>query len=237
MQLSGVHSANLYRASRINHCFRLAPFPRENREPAEHPEGIAHYDQLPLDDESVDVTILHHVLEFSPNPHQILKEAARVTIARGYVIIVGFNPLSFAGMWQPFGALLGMGGIYNRRMLRAGRINDWLEFLDFSCLNVRQIFHNLPINNYRYLNSSKFIERWAKNNVTPGMSFIIVARKDKVGMTPLRPKWEKSGLLGAIPISKQAIRQQAARQQKSPQFRDKRARNVIPFSRRGSRIS
>ncbi len=27
MQLSSVHDANLYRASRINHCFSLAPYP------------------------------------------------------------------------------------------------------------------------------------------------------------------------------------------------------------------
>lgn len=227
MQLSSVHSANLYRASRINHCFRLAPYHRENGDPAEQPQGIAFYDDLPLEDESVDVTILHHVLEFSTNPHQIIKEAARVTITRGYVIIVAFNPFGLSGLWQPFGALLGKGGIYNRRVLRAGRVADWLEFLDFSCLNTRQIFHNLPINNYRFLKSSKFIEHWAKNNFLPGMSFLMVARKDKVGLTPIRPKWEKAKLLGSIPVSKQAMRQPFPRDTK----RLPKKGAVIPFPR------
>lgn len=206
MQLSSVHSANLFRASRINHCFRIAPCRHINDNAEEHPEAFAHYDQLPFEDESIDVTILHHVLEFSQNPHQILKEASRVTIARGYVIIVAFNPWSLSGLWQPIGSLFSRKGIYRRRVLRAGRIEDWLEFLDFSCLNTKQIFHNLPINNHRYLHSSKAVERWFNNDVMPGMSFVMVARKDKVGLTPIRPKWAESSLLGGIPMTKQAMR-------------------------------
>ena len=206
MQLSTVRGADLSSFSRINHCYCIAPeYDGDEEKHAIH--GVANFEELPFEDEMVDVTVLHHVLEFSQNPHQVLKEAARVTIPRGYVIIVAFNPLSVAGLFQKFGALFGFSGISRRRTLSVGRMRDWLEFLDFSCASTKNVFHNFPVNNSRYLASTRFFEKLSfKNKMPGGMSVVMVARKDKAGLTPIKPKWEKSGLLDAIPVAKQAIR-------------------------------
>ncbi|MFL0802812.1 MAG: class I SAM-dependent methyltransferase [Agarilytica sp.] len=221
MQLSSVKNANFGSSSRINHCFSLAPAEPNSGENM-HNQGVANFDELPLPDEFVDVTVLHHVLEFSENPHQVLKEAARVTIPRGYIIIVAFNPLSLAGLVHKLSTILGGGGVSKRRSLRQGRMKDWLEFLDFSCVTTRNVFHNLPINNARFLSSTQILEKLRyKNKMPGGMSFVMVARKDKAGLTPLKPQWEKSSILNAMPIAKQAMKGKVAKECMVLPFREK----------------
>src|SRR5205085_2507192 len=53
--------------------------------------------QLPLASQSVDLVALPHVLEFHPNPHEVLREAERVLMPEGQVVISGFNSLS---LWR-----------------------------------------------------------------------------------------------------------------------------------------
>ena len=49
---------------------------------------------LPFASQSIDLVVLPHALEFSDDPHQILREVERVLIPEGQVIICGFNPAS-----------------------------------------------------------------------------------------------------------------------------------------------
>src|SRR6266478_5707020 len=53
--------------------------------------------QLPLASQSIDLVALPHVLEFSAQPHAILREAERVLMPEGSIVISGFNPLSLWG--------------------------------------------------------------------------------------------------------------------------------------------
>ncbi len=205
MQLSSVKGLDLSGASRINHCFSVAP-KSESDQNCGDVQCVANFDELPFEDEMIDVTVLHHVLEFSKNPQQVVKEAARVTIPRGYVIFVVFNPLSIAGLFQPLASLLNFSPISRRRALRAGRMRDWLELLDFSCVATRDVFHSLPINSARFLGSIGYLDKLKfKGKIPGGLSYVLVARKDKVGLTPIKPKWDSSRLLDAMPIPKQAI--------------------------------
>ena len=54
-------------------------------------------DFLPFADMSLDLLLLPHRLEFSERPHQTLREAARVMMHEGHLLISGFNPLSAWG--------------------------------------------------------------------------------------------------------------------------------------------
>jgi SAM-dependent methyltransferase len=55
-------------------------------------------DQLPIANESVDVLILPHLLEFEDNPRQVLQEAARILKSEGTCYLLVFNPWSVRGM-------------------------------------------------------------------------------------------------------------------------------------------
>ena len=50
--------------------------------------------ELPFDSASIDLVVLPHVLEFSPQPHQVLREVERVLVPEGSVVVNGFNPYS-----------------------------------------------------------------------------------------------------------------------------------------------
>lgn len=209
MQLSVVPNEKLYASSRINHCFSLSPIKMQSntagRSSSNCVQALSEYESLPFEDEVIDVSLLHHVLEFSDNPQHVLKEAARVTIPNGYIVLLGFNPMSLIGLIKPFAQLLDSSVIWHRKNLRIGRIKDWLEFLDFSCQEIRYTSFNLPINNRRYLAHSRYVRRLFVGRGLPvGGIYCLVARKDKVGLTPIRPTWNRKRLIGVVPIPKRS---------------------------------
>src|SRR5690606_11525641 len=55
-------------------------------------------DELPFRDQSVDLVTLPHVVEFSDDPHQLLREVDRVLRPEGRVVLTGFNPISLWGV-------------------------------------------------------------------------------------------------------------------------------------------
>ena len=210
MQLSVIPDEKLFSSSRINHCFSFSPTTSTNQE-FKCVRTLAEYEALPLEDEVVDVTLLHHVLEFSQNPQQILKEAARVTIPNGYIVLLGFNPASILGLIKPFAQVFSSSVIWRRKTLRIGRIKDWLEFLDFSCIDVRYTSFNLPINNKKYLSQSRFLRKFFVGREWPlGGSYCLLARKDKVGLTPIKPTWEPQRFMDVVPLPKRSVSAQVS---------------------------
>ena len=53
---------------------------------------------LPLASGSVDVVVLIHQLEFTAQPHQVIREAVRVLAPEGHLLVLGFNPFSLWGL-------------------------------------------------------------------------------------------------------------------------------------------
>ncbi len=202
LQLSIDPQSRLFEGSRISHCFALgtsnACVPRV--------QALSELESLPLADASVDVTLLHHVLEFSQNPQQVLKEAARITIPSGHIIIFGFNPWSLMGATRPLARVLGFDGIWQRHSLRRSRLEDWLQFLDFNVINAYQGCCNLPINQRSYLKRTHRLSSWKTQSILGlGNFYCLVARKEVCGVTPLRPKWEQDLIPSAVRLSKQSI--------------------------------
>ena len=196
MQLSINRNAHLFDASRIWNCFAAGVGEPDTSKQV----GVfSDFDELPFENESIDVTILHHVLEFSDNPHQVLREASRVTIARGYIIIFGFNPFSLMGLTKPFAQLASPGAIWRRSSLRKSRISDWLQFLDCNTLRVYHGCYNPPLQNRRVLDHfgrlNRCLQKW---HMPFGNYYCLVARKDHACLTPIRPDWSKESKLSSV---------------------------------------
>ena len=189
MQLSINRKVELFKDSRICHCFSVgAGDSRDTSKVA----AFSDLHALPLEDESVDVTILHHVLEYSHNPHQVLREASRVTIARGYLIIFVFNPISAMGVIKPFAQLLSSNPIWKRNSLSKARLTDWLQLLDCNTLLTHDGIYNLPLQRKRYLAYSKRMNHQLQKWGVPfGNFYCLIARKDRVCLTPIKPDWSR----------------------------------------------
>lgn len=206
LQLSVHQNAELYSNSRVCHCFSAGP----GRPRGESGASLySQWDELPLEDESVDVTVLHHALDFSSNPHQVLREACRVTIARGYIVVVGFNPFSPMGMFKPLAQLFSSNPIWQRNSLRRARVDDWLNILDCQVVNKHSSHYSPPIRSTGVVkHASRLNKKLSRWPLPMGNFYCLVARKDRTALTPIRPKWLVQPAL--VPASKQAISARSA---------------------------
>jgi SAM-dependent methyltransferase len=199
LQMS-IQQAPLYDSSPINHKFSMglglsdsSPF-------------IGNATALPFESDSIDVIVLHHLLDFYDSPQQMLREVSRVSIPMGHVIIIGFNPLSLWGLAKPIGRMRGQAP-WTGTFFRPGRLMDWLNLLNFKIDRVHYSHYGLPLNEPRILgNVPDFSQGLSRRSNMPfGGVFAIVARKHVGTMTPIRPVW-KSRSFGQLTVVRPANR-------------------------------
>jgi SAM-dependent methyltransferase len=199
LQLSVSPRLDLTGGSRISHRFALNPESLDGARVA----GVADFNHLPLPAETIDLVLIHHALDFSQSPHQLLRESVRVLIPRGYVIIVGFNPWSWFGVGRWFGRLFGCKAHWRHQSLRLGRLLDWLTLLDLEPVTVQRGFYRPPLQRPGLLKYLHWLERWGKRLRLPwGGFYLVVARKDIVAMTPLRPAWSDYKVAPGLGVTK-----------------------------------
>lgn len=100
-------------------------------------------EQLPLMSRSVDAILLPHTLEFSPSPHQVLREVGRVLNDRGRVFILGFNPWGWWALRSRMG-FKARAFVPGARFWSVSRLADWLQLLDFELTGVRRFSIGFP---------------------------------------------------------------------------------------------
>lgn len=172
-------------------------FLRANRMPTRFCVGPArgtvrcYPELLPIAGQSIDLLVLSHALEYSPNPHQLLREVERVLRPEGHLLLAGFNPVSLWGMRR---LLAGpdAGYPWNGRFLHLSRIKDWLTLLGFEFQAGRMICYAPPIRQGRLLPYFRFLEAagdrwWALG----GGIYLLHVIKRRHGMRLIAPKWDK----------------------------------------------
>lgn len=150
---------------------------------------VARAEQLPLRSDSIDAVVLHHTLDFSTDPHLVLREVERVLIAEGRVVIVGFNPFSLWGLWRlvlrPRGSVPWGGHFLSYR-----RVADWLGLLGFDVeyTDVAAFVPPLPA---RWERPFAGLERLARRYL-PMLAGVYVMRAVKrvSTVTPMRLRWQ-----------------------------------------------
>lgn len=201
LEMSSLTSCSMASQSPINHCFRLCPINDYGAQALSEPE------RLPLESDSIDVVILHHMLEFSANPHQVLREANRVLIPRGHLIIIGFNPFSLQGVFRSLGQWFSSNSFWRRHSLRAGRVIDWLHLLDCEPVSLQQGFYRPPLNHEKALSLLTFWERLCGFLKLPiGGYYVLLASKQRLSVTPIKPAWGKFNPVAGLVLGKPAPR-------------------------------
>ncbi|MEM7280346.1 MAG: class I SAM-dependent methyltransferase [Pseudomonadota bacterium] len=154
--------------------------------------------QLAITSDSVDGVVLPHILELSSNPHQVLREAHRVLVGDGHLLIQGFNPLSLWGLRHLLKFNRSVPGI--QRLMPEYRINDWLSLLGFEVVERKRYFHSVPINRESVLSKLEGLELVGRN-AWPRLAacYMIVARKRVYTLTPTKTPWRgKRKLVGGL---------------------------------------
>lgn len=210
LQLS-VQSRPLYESSPIRHKFSLAPSMESNRvggkvslvntEQRISPAVLAKTELLPFEKDSLDVVLLHHLLDFHESPQNLLREVSRVARPNGQLVIVGFNPLSLWGAYKPIGALRKKQP-WQGKFIRPGRLMDWLNLLNFKIDRAQYSIYSPP---YQRKENMKFQVDYSQGlsrnyNWPFGAIFVIVARKQVGTITPIRPVWRGKQSLGRLSV-------------------------------------
>lgn len=214
LQLSVVDNVELLQSSRISHRFAL--YPQVTANPCV--SALTDFNHLPLPANSIDVAVLHHVLDYSQSPHHVLRETAGVLMSRGYLIVVGFNPWSLFGIGRWFARFLSSSPQWRHQSIRLGRMLDWLAVLDLEPVVVQRGFYRPPLQ--QAIEYSQWLERWSKRWHLPwGGIYLLVARKDHLAMTPLKPEWQGYSSLrgwGVTKILGRAKRQTSSQSAQAP---------------------
>lgn len=153
---------------------------------------------LPLQSDSVDVMLLPHTLEFAPDPHEVLREAARVLTGEGELLVLGFEPL---GSWA-------LRNIFTRggsppgisRTIAATRLADWLKLVGFEVGPAERCLYAPPLASLRTAKARGFLERFGRL-AWPRFSgaYLLHARKRVHTMTPVRMRQRmRTAVIGGL---------------------------------------
>ncbi len=152
---------------------------------------VAEPRQLPIVSDAIDAVILPHTLDFSPDPHQVLREVERVLIPEGRVVIVGFNPFSLWGVWRLFGRWQGAVP-WCANFLSYPRLSDWLALLGFDVERMDVMEFRPPMQSTKL----EAIERVGRS-VWPMLAGIYIVRAVKrvSRVTPIEQRWARLRVL------------------------------------------
>jgi len=156
--------------------------------------------ELPFDSDSLDLVILPHVLEFSENPHQVLREVSRVLRPEGNLIISGFNPRSLWGLHRILGRRHGYP--WQGNFIALPRLKDWLALLGFEVAGGSFAVYAPPFHTSQWLERFAFMERagerwWAAR----GGVYFLHAIKRVHGMRLIKPNWNKGLVSKLLPVA------------------------------------
>lgn len=186
LQIGALEDEHLMHASRISHRILFDPFPQESILPG---RMVCHSSQLPVDENSIDVVLLPHVLEFEKDPHQLLREVERILIGEGHLLIIGFNPFSLWGIYHAFLAWRDEPP-WNGHFYRSTRIKDWFQLLGFDVIKSRHIFFRPPTRSRWIMKRLGFLEKLG-NYLWPwfGGVYLIIGKKRLIPLTPTKTEW------------------------------------------------
>ena len=170
--------------SQVRHAVTLPP--------AGQPEGlgmriVASPEALPIASDSLDAVFLPHTLDFAGDPRQVLREAERVLIPEGRLILLGFNALSpwaLVRLARP-GRMPWCGAFLTRY-----RVGDWLSLLGFDVEWQRMLVFQAPWGGSRWCSGSFLAAAGSRYWPALGGVYALRAVKRVSTLTPLRPSWK-----------------------------------------------
>ena len=172
-----------------------------NPEPTTRSTMLCESEFLPLAEASVDLICSPHILEQCSDPQQTLREAFRVLVPEGTLILTGVTPLSCLGVRARTGWFRQAGQF--QRLFTAHRIKDWLNVLGFEVVQSHYLVHAFPVNDIGWLERQAWLEKWgAYTYGMTGSIYFLMAKKRVLNIRLLKPDWKKAPLTPALQVQK-----------------------------------
>ncbi len=147
--------------------------------------------ELPLQGNSVDAFFLTLELDFSADPHRMLREIDHSITCDGHILLCGLNPLSLSGIMKLL-PLSRNNPLKQGRFFSPMRVKDWLQLLHYeiveeTCFYYRNVFSNwtVPINDKTAGFASQHLSPYLGWS---GAAYCILAKKQTIPMTKIKSK-------------------------------------------------
>ncbi len=184
LQLSVLDNLLNYDRCPITHKFRM------HNQPADAVSAYFEKEALPLEADSMDAIVLHHLLDYSPRPHELLRELSRITLPSGHLIIIGFNPYSLLGLQSHLSRKVNCG--LKQRFYSPSKLCDWLRLVDFTVESVDYGLFSPPCSYFLGTQLSAKLERRCEKWRWPlGGFYIVKAIKRVTPATPISRRKKK----------------------------------------------
>lgn len=198
LQCSIVDGLELYEKSPVNHCFKFAPRATELTERA----AVAEFAELPLEDNSIDVVLLHHVMEFSNDPHALLREIARVVRPEGRILVMVFNPWSMLHLRQVLTHRFD-NNAWICQKIGGHRTADWLRLLDCNIDHTDFCLYGPRLRGSHIAKAGRSLHLLLRPF---GGAALVSATKRSATLIPLRKRWHELSPGLAVPLVKPSPR-------------------------------
>jgi SAM-dependent methyltransferase len=177
LQIGCTRGNPLYQASPINHRIYCA---------ARAGEGIglvAQAAELPLESDSIDTLIAHHCLEFTANPHQVLREMQRVLTPQGHLLLIGFNPYSLHGIGTRLRGLSRRSLWHGHAPVSERRLTDWLHLLGCEVQETTRLYNVPPVGGKSLRQWLHRLDAWSsRHNLPSGGIYVMHAIKQMTAL-------------------------------------------------------
>ena len=162
---------------------------KQSSAPPQTPVLMTAAEALPFSEASLDLLLMPHTLEASNDPHAALREAARVLVPEGRLVISGLNPVSLLGLQR---RVERSAGYLPDLSLGVGywRLRDWLQLLSFEIEAVQFGCYRPATQSPQWLGRWQFMERLGHAGwPILGGVYCVVAVKRVQGMRMVTPSW------------------------------------------------
>ncbi len=135
---------------------------------------------LPFSKRSIDLIVLPHTLDFSKDPHAVIREASQVLAPEGCLVITGFNQFSLWGLVRMMKSRSG-NPPWSGQFYRLRRVKDWLALLGYDPVAGCFIYYQPPIGSEQLLKKLGFLDK-AGDRWWPGLGavYLLIARKHEI---------------------------------------------------------
>lgn len=144
---------------------------------------------LPFAERCIDAFVIAHELDFSHDPHQLLREVDRCIMPDGHIVIIGFNPISLTGAAKWL-SIRKNNYLRDARCFSAGRVKDWLSLLGYQITQVQYYVHS-PLVFEGAIDLDSYWSRFA-NKYLPFLAsvYLIVGKKCEFPLSLIKPTWQ-----------------------------------------------
>ncbi len=164
-----------------------------------HQDGLnathfARFDMLPFANESIDLVVLPHTLEYVDAPRLVLREVARILRPEGHLVLSCFNPNSLWGLRHSWATMFDQPWFpQGMQAIPYARVKAWLRLLGFEIDGGCFGCYRLPALQEKWLRYSAFMDK-AGDRWWPifGAVYMLSAVKREAGIRLIGPTWRQA---------------------------------------------